>query len=152
MRQREDSVFISRTIILRIQAPTARRYPSPGQRPGSRTHQHTQGLKARFILSPWPNRFPIYSSTLFSVPKIAPRCLIPRSVQISTPISQPSYAASTANVFASAALSGMSIPKISKSKKWLTIIIKPAPEDPAGRFRAQDENVESVSSNSVSKK
>jgi hypothetical protein len=49
-------------------------------------------------------------------------------------------------------LSGMSIPKISKSKKWLTIIIKPAPEDPAGRFRAQDENVESVSSNSVSKK
>ncbi len=55
-------------------------------------------------------------------------------------------------VLASAALSGMSIPKMSKSKKWLTIIIKPVPEEPAGRFRAQDENVESVSSNSVSKK
>lgn len=49
-------------------------------------------------------------------------------------------------VVASAKLSGMRIPKISKSKKWLTIIIKPVPEEPAGRLRAQDENVESVTS------
>jgi hypothetical protein len=49
-------------------------------------------------------------------------------------------------VVESAKVSGINIPRTSKSKKWFTIIIRPAPEFPEGRSRAQDENVESVTS------
>lgn len=53
-------------------------------------------------------------------------------------------------VFRSSKTSGMSMPKISRSLKWLTIIIRPSPFDPGGRSTAQDEK--SVTSYAVSKK
>ena len=52
----------------------------------------------------------------------------------------------------SAASSGIRIPAMSRSRKWFTSIIKPAPLDPDGLSNAQEGKVGVVTSYAVSKK
>jgi hypothetical protein len=49
-------------------------------------------------------------------------------------------------VVSKAKVSGIRIDKISRSRKWFTIIMRPDPEEPAGRSSAQEGNEESVTS------
>lgn len=55
-------------------------------------------------------------------------------------------------VVASAAKSGISMPRISRSRKWFTMYMRPVGEAPAGRSRVHSANWGSVVSKGVSKK